>query len=65
MLHALDQDLFEHIPSLKVLILNENPLKMIEGHTALALSSLPYLEELYLSSCDLDELPKYIFYKPR
>ncbi|XP_043665773.1 platelet glycoprotein V-like [Vespula pensylvanica] len=64
-LHALDQDLFEHIPSLKVLILNENPLKMIEGHTALALSSLPYLEELDLSSCDLDELPKYIFYKPR
>lgn len=64
-LHALDQDLFEHVPSLKVLILSGNPLKMIEGHTTFAISSLPYLEELDLSFCDLDELPKYIFYKPR
>ncbi|XP_047345545.1 leucine-rich repeat neuronal protein 2-like isoform X1 [Vespa velutina] len=64
-LHALDQDLFEHVPSLKVLILNGNPLKMVEGHTTLAINSLPYLEELDISFCDLDELPKHIFYKPR
>lgn len=64
-LHALNQDVFEHTPSLKVLILFGNPLKMLEGHTTLAISSLPYLEELDLSYCELDELPKHIFYKPR
>ncbi|KAK2580065.1 hypothetical protein KPH14_012349 [Odynerus spinipes] len=64
-LHALNQDIFEHVPSLKVLTLTGNPLKMIEGHTTLAISSLPYLEELDLSYCELNELPKHIFHKPR
>ncbi|XP_015181798.1 PREDICTED: leucine-rich repeat neuronal protein 1-like [Polistes dominula] len=64
-LHALNQDVFEHLGSLKVLILANNPFKMLAGHTTLAISSLPYLEELDLSYCELNQLPEYIFYKPR
>ncbi|KAI4500047.1 hypothetical protein M0802_004917 [Mischocyttarus mexicanus] len=64
-IHALDQDFFEHLESLKVLILAYNPLTMLAGHTTLAINSLPYLEELDLSYCSLTELPEHIFYKPR
>ncbi|XP_014614936.1 PREDICTED: leucine-rich repeat neuronal protein 2-like, partial [Polistes canadensis] len=65
LLHALNQDIFEHLGSLKVLILANNPLKMLIEPTSLAINNLPYLEELDLSYCDLKELPEYIFYKPR
>ncbi|XP_043502287.1 leucine-rich repeats and immunoglobulin-like domains protein 3 [Polistes fuscatus] len=65
LLHALNQDIFEHLGSLKVLILANNPLKVLIEPTSLAINNLPYLEELDLSYCDLEELPEYIFYKPR
>lgn len=43
-LHALDQDLFEHLPALEVLSLDNNPIKAIDHITAIALSDIPNLK---------------------
>ncbi|XP_034946576.1 tsukushin-like [Chelonus insularis] len=61
-LHSLNQDLFVHIRDLEVLILNGNPLQVIDHPTLSALSSLTYLKELCLESCGLDSLPHYMLH---
>lgn len=64
-LHSLHQDLFEHLGSLKILSLEGNPLTVIDSATVIALSNLPYLEELDLSYCELDDLPEHLFHTPK
>lgn len=64
-LHSLHQDLFEHLANLKVLSLEGNPFTVIDSATVMAISSLPYLEKLYLSYCDLDDLPEHLFHTPK
>ncbi|XP_015588919.1 leucine-rich repeat neuronal protein 1 [Cephus cinctus] len=64
-LHTLNADLFEHIPDLKVLILEGNPLRVIDHSTTIAIADLPYLEELDLSYCGLKDLPDHLFHTPK
>ncbi|XP_011297718.1 leucine-rich repeat-containing protein 15 [Fopius arisanus] len=63
--HTLNQDLFEHITDLKVLILTENPFSVIDHATLDALGELTALEELDLSHCQLQGLPDTIFHVPK
>ncbi|XP_043463231.1 leucine-rich repeat neuronal protein 1-like [Leptopilina heterotoma] len=60
--HTLDQEIFKHTRDLKVLSLKGNPLIVIDSPTLTALSTLPFLEELDLSYCQLSKLPEYIFH---
>ncbi|XP_026673875.1 leucine-rich repeat neuronal protein 3-like [Ceratina calcarata] len=60
-LHWLNQDIFEHMSSLKILNLSGNPLTNIDARTTIALSSLSQLEELDLSYCNLTTLPEHLF----
>ncbi|XP_043595808.1 leucine-rich repeat neuronal protein 3-like [Bombus pyrosoma] len=64
-LHSLHQDLFEHMESLKVLNLSWNQFSRIDERTSIAISSLPYLEELDLSYCGLKTLSDVHFYSSR
>ncbi|CAK9798198.1 Leucine-rich repeat neuronal protein 2 [Anthophora plagiata] len=61
MLVSLHQDLFEHIPDLKVLNLSGNHFSIVDYGTSIALSSLLKLEELDLSYCKLKTLPSTQF----
>ncbi|CAG5103225.1 Similar to LRRN1: Leucine-rich repeat neuronal protein 1 (Homo sapiens) [Cotesia congregata] len=60
-LHTLHQDLFEHIPNVEVLILNGNPLEVIDDSIMKALNNLYHLQELHLVDCNLETLPEYVF----
>jgi len=64
-LHALNQDLFEHLPSLEVLSLDSNPIMTIDHLTAIALSDIPHLKFLDLSDLKITELPITLFNTPR
>lgn len=64
-LHSLHQDLFEHLGSLTYLSLEGNPLSVIDSSTLLAISNLPYVEDLNLGYCELDDLPEHIFHTPK
>ncbi|XP_016844809.1 leucine-rich repeat-containing protein 4B isoform X2 [Nasonia vitripennis] len=54
--HSLNRDLFEHVEDLKTLILSNNPFLVFDQSSTIAISSLPYLEELDLSLCTLKNL---------
>uniref|UniRef100_A0A0A9VZD4 Leucine-rich repeat-containing protein 15 n=2 Tax=Lygus hesperus TaxID=30085 RepID=A0A0A9VZD4_LYGHE len=56
-LHTLDPDLFEHLPKLRVLSLDSNPLTMIDHPTLIALANIPLLEYLDLSRTQLRDIP--------
>ncbi|PSN31055.1 hypothetical protein C0J52_22955 [Blattella germanica] len=56
-IHSLQQNLFEHVPNLKVLTLDENPFIIIDFVTMVAINSLVLLEELDLSYTQLSDLP--------
>lgn len=43
-LHSLNQDLFEHFPNLEELSLSNNPFKVIDHVTTVALGSVPSLK---------------------
>lgn len=43
-IHSLNQDIFEHIPEITELLLDGNPLKMIDHNTIVAISSLSTLK---------------------
>ncbi|XP_012281030.1 leucine-rich repeat neuronal protein 3 [Orussus abietinus] len=64
-LHKLHQDLFEHLTNLKVLSLDGNPFSVIDQSTTLAISSIPYLEELDLSYCNLKSISDHLFHSPK
>lgn len=64
-LHTLNQDLFEHTTKIERLILRDNPLKMVDQHTMVALGDLPNLKELDLSNTQLKELPEHLLHTPR
>ncbi|KAF6215804.1 hypothetical protein GE061_000139 [Apolygus lucorum] len=56
-LHTLDPDLFEHLPKLRELSLDSNPLTIIDHPTLIALANIPLLEYLDLSRTQLREIP--------
>lgn len=64
-LHWLHQSIFEHLANLKVLNLSGNPFGVFDYRTAIAISSLSYLEELDLSYCQLEDLPNRQFHNAR
>lgn len=64
-LHTLDSDIFEHLPNLESLSLDSNPFKVIDRPTAIAITSLPYLKVLDLSSMALKTIPENLFHTPR
>lgn len=64
-LHTLDSDIFEHLPNLESLSLDSNPFKVIDRPTAIAITSLPYLKVLDLSSMSLKTIPENLFHTPR
>ncbi|XP_031827427.1 podocan-like protein 1 [Nomia melanderi] len=57
-IHSLHQDLFEHVPNIKVLDLSHNLFAKIDTRSLLAIVSLLRLEELDLSYCGLKSLPE-------
>lgn len=64
-LHSLNADVFEHIDELEVLILNNNPLKVIDTHTLTAVASLIQLRILDLSYTQIKDLPEYFLHTPK
>lgn len=44
MLHSIDQDLFEHMPSLETLILESNTFLVIDQGSSIAISQIPFLK---------------------
>lgn len=64
-LHALDPDLFEHLPALEELSLKENVFKIIDQGSSVAIGSIVTLRVLDLSYMELEELPKAIFHSPQ
>ncbi|XP_076277554.1 podocan-like protein 1 [Lasioglossum baleicum] len=64
-LHSLHQDLFEHMPNLKVLDLSHNLFEQIDQRTLLAITTLLNLEELNFSYCGLKSIPPTFLYSLR
>lgn len=64
-LHSLHQDLFEHLPNLKVLDLSHNLFTRIDQRTVFAVTSLAKLEELNLGYCGLKDIPPTFLYSLR
>lgn len=42
-LHSLDSDLFEHLPNLEELYLDNNPFTVIDHSSTVAISTIPHL----------------------
>lgn len=63
-IHSLDSDLFEHFPQLETLILSNNAFRVIDPHTATAISTIVQLTTLDMSRMELKNLPDYIFNAP-
>ncbi|CAH1392795.1 unnamed protein product [Nezara viridula] len=64
MIHSLRNDIFEHLPNLRVLSIDSNPLKTIDTSTAIAISSIYHLEVLDISSAQLKSLPPTMLHGP-
>jgi Leucine-rich repeat (LRR) protein len=56
--HCLNHDLFEHVQYLKTLILSNNPFSEFDKSSILAISGIPYLEELDINHCKLKKLDR-------
>lgn len=54
MLHTLDPDLFEHLPTLEVLSLESNAFKVIDVQTETAISGLLHLQVSAITSIIFD-----------
>ncbi|CAL7951782.1 unnamed protein product [Xylocopa violacea] len=63
MIKSLHQDFFEHMPNLKTLNVSGNSFSTIDNRTTVALSSLPFLEELDLSYCSLKTISDFSSFK--
>lgn len=59
-LHSLDEDLFDTLPNLHTLLLNDNPLKALDASTQSALNALPRLHTLSLAQTGLADLPNLV-----
>ncbi|KAK9876132.1 hypothetical protein WA026_011249 [Henosepilachna vigintioctopunctata] len=64
-LHSLNSDLFEHTEHVEQLSLSHNPLKMIDTHTAIAITNLVFLKNLDLSFTQISTLPSSFLHTPR
>lgn len=64
-LYSLHQDLFEHVPNLKVLDLSHNLFTQIDQRTLFAITTLARLEELNLGYCGLKDIPHAFLYSLR
>ncbi|KAF5294333.1 hypothetical protein FQR65_LT10786 [Abscondita terminalis] len=65
-IHTLDQDLFEHLDQvLEVLDLSYNPFKVFDQQTTIAIGSIVFLKELYLSYTKIKKLPNYFLHTPK
>ncbi|CAH2101948.1 unnamed protein product [Euphydryas editha] len=64
-LHSLQMDLFELLPNLTELNINGNPLRTLYHGTYTAISSLPKMKILKMSSCGFDEIPEKLFHTTR
>ncbi|XP_054277969.1 leucine-rich repeat neuronal protein 2-like [Macrosteles quadrilineatus] len=64
-LHSLHSDLFEHLPNLEDLSLASNPLKVLDRQTTIAITSIPYLKILDLSSTSLRTFCEHVLHTPR
>lgn len=64
-LHKLDADVFEHMPLLEDLSLDENPMMVIDSGTEIAISQIPKLKRLNLANTQLRKLPEHLFHAPR
>lgn len=62
-IHSLDQDVFEHLPMLETLILADNPFKVIDLGSNLAITSIVNLKVYFTIFCWLKEIKKK-FYNP-
>lgn len=65
LLHSLHNDLFEHLPSLKVLTIDSNPFKILDLSTSIAIASVYNLQVLDLSSTMLKSLPDNLIHSPK
>ncbi|XP_075166203.1 tsukushi [Haematobia irritans] len=63
-LHALQNDLFEHLPNLEILILCKNTFQVIDTSTLVAIASLSSLKTLDMSYMEISALPETIFHSP-
>ncbi|KAK2709596.1 hypothetical protein QYM36_013311 [Artemia franciscana] len=61
-LHSLNKDTFDHLPFLEVLQLNDNPIKIIDHQTAVAITTLRNLKVLNLSSTGISKIPDGLFH---
>lgn len=65
-IHSLDPDVFQHIEKqLEVLVMRNNPLKMYDESTHIAITGIYNLKELDLSYCGLKSLPNGFFHSPQ
>lgn len=63
-LHDLDPDIFEHMPALETLLLDNNPFHIIGAGANTAISRVPQLKHLDLSYMELTTLPAHILHSP-
>lgn len=64
-LHALNDDVFDHLPNLETLLLCHNQFTIIDPNSASAISSLNKLKVLDLSFMELKDLPDHMLHAPR
>lgn len=65
LIHVFKQDLFQHFTALEELYLDENPFITIDKQTEIALSDIPKLRVLDMSSLQLKKLPEHLFHASR
>lgn len=53
-IHSLDSDVFEHLPMLEKLILDNNPFMILDHGTSLSISSIPKLKVSFTRDFDED-----------
>ncbi|XP_046384077.1 leucine-rich repeat neuronal protein 3-like [Ischnura elegans] len=63
--HSLNADLFEHLPALEELYLDQNPFRVIDSVTVKAICTIPKLKLLSLSRTSIQMLPDGFLHTPR